>query len=287
MYPLNYFSLFPAFPRSHRAFVAMSFDPVFDARWNDVLKPALEFVEKSGAPLEPFRVDLSKASDAILTEVLQAIGDSTVVVADITSTTELNGRAVRNANVIYEVGLAHAVRLPEEVVLFRSDDHKLDFDVAGVRVHSYDPEGDPSGAIQFVTETVIDSLRALDQKRHISLRAASERLTLPATNLLWMAMAKGLVRHPSSKTMGEVLGSTSTVHAISLLLDIGAIRSELMSVTANDIENLTEFDADVLSYKPTQFGRSLVHYMAEEMGVLKPDVVEQLKKLVVESQDEA
>jgi hypothetical protein len=100
----------------------MSFDPAFDARWSTVLQPALKCVVlENGIPLDPFRVDLSRSSDAILTEVLQAIADSAVIIADITALHELNRRPVRNGNVMYEVGLAHAARLPEEVLLFRSD----------------------------------------------------------------------------------------------------------------------------------------------------------------------
>jgi len=117
----------------------MSFDAQFEARWRRVLSPGLGHLMHNGVQVEPFRVDLSKASDAILGEILEAIGDSLVVVADTTATAELNGRAVRNPNVLYEVGIGHAVRLPEEVVLLRSDDLRLDFDIAGVRVHSYDP----------------------------------------------------------------------------------------------------------------------------------------------------
>lgn len=177
MYPSSYFSLIPAFPRNARAFVAMSFDPRFDARWNKVLIPALGALLHDEVPVQPFRIDLSRTSDAILTEILAAIGDSLVIVADITSTAELDGRAVRNANVLYEVGIAHAVRVPEEVVLLRSDQLRLDFDIAGVRVHSYDPDGDPDGATNFVTETVKASLTALSARKRTVLRVAAERLT--------------------------------------------------------------------------------------------------------------
>ena len=56
-----------------------------------------------------------------------------------------------NANVLYEVGLAHALRAPEQVLLFRSDADPLLFDVSGIRVHTYDPDGDPEGAKKKLT----------------------------------------------------------------------------------------------------------------------------------------
>lgn len=140
----------------------MSFDRRFDARWEHVIAPAIRDLRRGGTPLEPFRVDLSKASDAILTEILVQIADSHAIIADITAIAEVDGRPARNANVLYEVGLAHAARLHEEVILFRSDKSALDFDIAGVRVHEYQPDDDPAAARAFVSETVVASLAALD-----------------------------------------------------------------------------------------------------------------------------
>ncbi len=119
----------------------MSFDPSFDARWPHVLAPAVRAVLVNDRPLDPHRVDLRRVSDSILTEILDGIARCRVFLADLTSFGEINGRAVRNANVMYEVGLAHAVRQPEEVLLFRSDDLDLLFDITNVRVHRYDPDG--------------------------------------------------------------------------------------------------------------------------------------------------
>lgn len=39
---------------------------------------------------------------------------------------------------MYEIGLAHAIRHPEEVLIIRSDADPLLFDVANIRVHRYD-----------------------------------------------------------------------------------------------------------------------------------------------------
>ena len=43
--------------------------------------------------------------DAILIDVLQGISDATVIVADITARNELDGRPIRNANVMCEIPL--------------------------------------------------------------------------------------------------------------------------------------------------------------------------------------
>ena len=129
MYPAHLFELFPPFPRDERVFVAMSFDPALRLRWTNVIEPA---VREAG--LEPFRVDASKVSDSILTEILQGIARARLILADISSV-----GGVRNANVLYEVGMAHAARQPQEVLLFRSDSDRLLFDVSNVRVNAFHP----------------------------------------------------------------------------------------------------------------------------------------------------
>lgn len=46
----------------------------------------------------------------------------------------------------------------EEVILFRSDDFLLDFDVQGLRIHSYRPDDDPRRAGKLVAGIVVESL---------------------------------------------------------------------------------------------------------------------------------
>jgi hypothetical protein len=94
MYPQTYLSLSPPFPRTTKAFVAMSFASEFTPRWEGVLQPGLRRIQINDVPLTPFRVDLSKASDAILTEILQAISEAAVIIADVTAMGEFNGRAI-------------------------------------------------------------------------------------------------------------------------------------------------------------------------------------------------
>ena len=85
MFPSNYFNLFPPFPRENKVFVAMSFYPIFDERWKNVIDPAIRRVERNNVPLEPHRVDVRRVSDSILTEILTGISRSLVIFADVTS----------------------------------------------------------------------------------------------------------------------------------------------------------------------------------------------------------
>jgi len=111
-------------------------------------------VKVQGKALEPYRVDLRKASDSVLTEILEGISRCRFFLADITVVGELDGRPVRNANVLYEVGLAHATRLPVAVPRLRSDDKGLLFDVMNVPVLEYHPDGAPEAAQNLVADAI-------------------------------------------------------------------------------------------------------------------------------------
>ena len=50
---------------------------------------------------------------------------------------------------MYEVGLAHAARQNTEVLLVRSDTEEINFDLAGIRVHTYDRTDLPARAEGF------------------------------------------------------------------------------------------------------------------------------------------
>ncbi len=161
MYPAQFFGLFPSFPQENKVFVAMGFDKQFQSRWEQVIKPSIVEIG-----LEPYRVDPSRISDSILTEILSGIGKSRLIFADVS----VDSKGVRNGNVMYEVGIAHAMRQPQEVVLFRSDKEKLLFDIANIRVNTYDPDGDPKGAGRSVkgalSETLRGSVPILDELQH-------------------------------------------------------------------------------------------------------------------------
>ncbi len=112
MYPLNLFALFPPFPRNNQVFVAMSFGDRFEPRWRDVIAPAIREVKVDGGRLVPYRVDANQVSDSVLTDILKNIAESRLVLADITTIGRLRRVPVRNGNVMYELGLAHATGKP-------------------------------------------------------------------------------------------------------------------------------------------------------------------------------
>jgi hypothetical protein len=273
VYPATFFGLFPPFPRDLQAFVAMSFDPHFDARWVTVLKRGLELVLVKGQPLEAHRLDLAMAGDSVLTGVLEKIGRCQVVVADISSHGVLDGRPVRNENVFYEVALAHAVRLPEEVVLFRSDRDPLAFDISNVRVHQYDPDSDPATACRMVADVVSGSLNELQLRRHLSIRRAADSLTAECFFYLVDAQKSDGALPPYRRNMDAQMDGAMR-DAISRLLDLSAIRPDYLTLKPGDLDS-PEPIGEFVRYRTTPFGTALLAHMRDTTGM--KDVYEQMK----------
>lgn len=281
MYPADFFNLFPAFPRTDRTFVAMDFGEEFRPRWEHVLAPAIRSIVVNDIPQEPYRVDAGFIGDNILTEILTVVGSCRLVVADVTVIGDVErqragaaeGVPIRNANVLYEVGIAHTVRLPEEVLLFRSDDRPLMFDVAPIRVNRYDPDGNPAGALLQVKGTIEAALREIDLRRHLSVRRAASQMDQPCWVLLTeMILLKadeearhvavpGLV-HPALRTMGNILGNASRVAAIARLLELGAIETRHAFAAPGVL------DEEVFRYHVTPFGVAIVGFLKNEVGPL-------------------
>ena len=278
MYPKSYFELFPPFPRENKVFVAMSFEKKFQARWEQVISPAIRNVRKNDIPLEPHRVDARLISDSILTEILGGISNSLIVFADISTMSYLDRKPVRNGNVMYEVGLAQAVRLPEEVLLFRSDPDQILFDIANVRINSYKPDEDPKTARQLIADSIVGALNELDLKRQLAVKAVGSTLDLQCWLMLVTAINNNGIQHFQTSTMKEVLAYSAKNAAITRLLELGALSTKYLELTPNTLEgDLYGPLESLMTYKPTQFGKAIMEYAANEMGLFSQENREALE----------
>lgn len=278
MFPANYYALFPAFPRTLSVFVAMSFDSRFSLRWENVIRPAIECISVDNQPLKPVRVDARVVGDSILTEILHGIGTARVVLADITSVGTLDGRPVRNGNVMYEVGIAHAARLPEEVLLFRSDTDSLLFDTSHTRVNHYRPDESADESKRTVTEAIRQAIREVDLRRHLIVKAAADALDYPCIQLLSECKTTASVPHPKSETMGDALTAITRESAIQRLLAVGLLRARPHVPSALGVGG--GHASSLVRYEITQFGEAvLAEFGARfDVGELKKFVVGLLGK---------
>jgi hypothetical protein len=259
VYPAHLFNLFPPFPREDKVFVAMSFAPQFQDRWDNVIVPA---VQELG--LEPFRVDLRMISDSILIEITKSIANHRLIFGDI-SVMFVHEEAehrfpVRNANVMYEVGLAHAVRLPEEVVLFRSDNEYLPFDVMNIRVNSYAPDKAPDEARAKLGEALREALREVEQSKLLAVEHQVQKLSITEyVVLLEMTKNQGALHPPLAKTMGDVLSNIFRIPAINALIERGLLMSELLAVTPEFFATMKPEDPieKLMTYRMTPLGQAV------------------------------
>lgn len=159
MYPRQYFDLWHPDINEDMVFVGMSFNPDESWRWHDIIRPAIVL-----AGFMPLRVDEPTISDSILIDILAGIASAKLLVIDISS----DSTGMRNGNVMYELGLAHATRHADEVIIIRSDQQHIIFDIAQVRVHSYDASN-PRQAMEHLAGLVRERAEAVQRTKALVL----------------------------------------------------------------------------------------------------------------------
>lgn len=106
------------------AFVIMPYSAVSDLTFETVIRPAT-----TAAGYRVVRADTTLNQRAIMQDVVTGIQNADVVLADLTG---------RNANVFYELGLAHALKRP--TILLAQDAAEIPFDLKAYRAVIYSIE---------------------------------------------------------------------------------------------------------------------------------------------------
>ncbi len=104
-----------------KAFVLMPFDSEFDSIYGELLKPTLEQAGYSVA-----RADSFLDQQNIMRDIVRGIASADLIVVDLTT---------HNPNVLYELGLAHGLRIP--TILLAQNIEEVPFDLRGYRVIVY------------------------------------------------------------------------------------------------------------------------------------------------------
>jgi hypothetical protein len=224
-------------------FVAMRFSAEYESRFYEVFRPAIEAVQYQGKALKAVRVDESQTGDSILTEIIRGICESRLVLADVSdlSKSPSDPEAHRNGNVMYELGLAHAVKSPAKVLVVRDDSKRLLFDVSSIPHITLD-FASQSVARERITRLLADRLRESESIEDIRLRAIVDGITQPEFVVLMNLHTSGKsdpldLTVPTSR--GRVL-PMDTRHALQTLRDAGLIRSHLKRDPPGVLYSLTE-----------------------------------------------
>jgi hypothetical protein len=105
------------------AFVIAPFDEPYTSYWQEVYEPALR-----RAGLQPHRADSMFRAGNVVQQIFERIAEADIVLAELT---------LHNANVYYELGVAHMLRRP--CVLLTQNPEKIPFDLRSQRHVVYDP----------------------------------------------------------------------------------------------------------------------------------------------------
>jgi hypothetical protein len=179
---------------------------------------------------------------------LDGVAHSKLVLADISVAASGRWAGQRNGNVMYEVGLVQAVRQGTEILLIRCDKESINFDVAHMMVHTYDPADLPKTRA-LIARLVIEQLKQIEQhKSLLVLRAATQFDDLMFHYLRDFA-SKGSFTGPNPQTMGEELLSITNQAALSRLQQLGIVR-----VAGTVLDGRVEFAV-------TPFGRAVARHL--------------------------
>jgi hypothetical protein len=243
-----------------QVFVAMSFETRFDHRFSAVIQPAIEAEPIAGLKLKAHRVDISKTGESILTEIVAGIAHSRLVLADVSVVDE--GRytqiAVRNANVMYEVGLALACRSPSEVLLVRDDDKPLLFDLSTIPTMLIDFQ-DVDAATLRLRAALADRLRESTLLTDARVRQAARSLTQYELQVLRSLASVGRGSAVDLSMPGSGSPSIPTERGLSGLLGRGFAQAVGINATSGGIW-----------YSLTPLGRILAQAVEQTLRKIAP-----------------
>lgn len=212
-------------------FVAMSFADRYSHRFQNVFRPAIEGVRHLGSSMRVTRVDESQSGDSIITEIVRGIAESRLVLVDISDISDgsIGAEPVRNGNVMYELGLAHAVKSPAKVAIVRDDSKKLLFDVSSIPHAVVDFSSDET-ARATITRLLSDRLRECEAVEDIKLRRFVESVSVPEIALLvtlFNATPEAPLDVGVETSTGRVI-PLAVGDAIRSLREVGLIRSHMI-----------------------------------------------------------
>ena len=210
-------------------FVIMPFGGWFDRYYKEIYAPAI--IE---AGFEPHRADDLHRAGAIVNDIWRYTKQAKVILADLTTT---------NPNVLYELGLAHAITKP--VIIVTDYLEQVPFDLRSLRVIEYDKSAphwgdalktritnsiketmkDPDKAVLSVFMEVDDSLKRKTVSNDKALLEIRQELQLIKQRLyivppyfrhknfprLTPMQAKTPASTSASKTLGDILGKDKNI----------------------------------------------------------------------------
>jgi hypothetical protein len=149
--------------------------------------------------------------------------------------------------------------------LRQNDNDPLDFDIAGVRIHSYDPTNKKE-AFLVVQNLIINALDSIDDRRHITVEKAVQTLDVTAFLLLQESLVE--IQHPRMRLMRDIAANTERIAAINRMLSAGLFETKFKELTSDAFTSDMPFN-EVISYVSTPFGRSVFARAREKSNFIE------------------
>lgn len=265
MHPQAFLKTFWRLELRPQIFVAMSFAPQYQRRFENVIVPAIESIPHSTGKLKPYRVDLSKSGDSILTDIVDGISHSQLVLADVSTIGKdsVSGAPYRNGNVLYEVGIALACRHPSEVLLIRDDEDKFLFDVSSIPHMKVNFTDEPAAI-----ESLRDALVARFKERKLVFDARVE-LAVAGLSNEESTMLKIIAEQPPHSVWGRPNSDT---------VDFFAMASIPRLLDKQLIRVVGQFEEGHPAYATTPLGKVVVDIIKSGLRTFKADPKPEPKK---------
>jgi len=167
MYPKHFFERFWESEQKNQIFVGLPFDGEVDNTFNLINEIATELgFEKA------FRVGIETEANSINDRIFDAIANSKILIFDLSDDTRTKEI---NHNVIYELGVANAIREPFDIILIRKKNEnktKLPFDIQGLHINFF--KGDVTK--EFIKNIVESAIKNQEWHKSKRVRVAAESL---------------------------------------------------------------------------------------------------------------
>lgn len=175
MYPKHFFERFWESEQKNQLFFGMPFDKSGTDNFG--------IIDKSAKALgfeKAFRVGIETEANSINDRIFDAIANSKMLIFDLSNDTRT--KEINN-NVIYELGIANAIREPFDVVLIRKKTEnklKLPFDIQGLHINFFEDKITE----EFIKEKIASAMQ--NQQWHKSKRISSAIESLDENGLFLM-----------------------------------------------------------------------------------------------------
>lgn len=206
-------------PPTNDCFIVMPFAKEYDSLYASIVQAITTH------QLHPHRLDITRPGVNFIEDIVRATRSARLVVA-VCSPEPDTGKP--NPNVMYELGMAHALGKP--TIILTTDLEKLPADLRTHYALQYDPAGvGTAGFIRYIKGNIDD----------LFIRLAKEQI-----NLLTDPVYQDILVVPQRKLM--LLDKDFWVNFITILKFVKHIRAEILSIRTTHIANLHKAVNDIM-----------------------------------------